>query len=138
MVPGDEARRPALHFAVLALPFVGLALLAALRFTTTPDVRGHGTHEQFGFAPCSFRDWFGGPCPTCGVTTSASHLVHGDIVASWQTQPFGTIAALLTLVAAFAFVVLHRRGADLGDLAMRHGAAFWAALVVLLGLCWLA
>ncbi|MEM6676197.1 MAG: DUF2752 domain-containing protein [Planctomycetota bacterium] len=123
---------------MLALPFLALALLALLRLTTSPDPRGYGTHEQLGFGPCAFRDWFGGPCPTCGVTTAASHLVRGDLAAAWTTQPFAPLAALATAIAAVTFVRLHRRGADLGALALRHGAPFWTAVAVVLLLCWLA
>jgi hypothetical protein len=136
-LPADVRRSP-LHFVVLALPFVGLALLAVLWIATEPDPRGYGTHEQLGFAPCGLRERLGGPCPTCGVTTSASHLVHGDVALSWSVQPFGTIASLATVVFALLFVVLHRRGGDLGLLAIRHGAAFWFVVGGLLLLCWLA
>jgi hypothetical protein len=64
--------------------------------------------------------------------------VRGDVAASWGTQPFALLAALASVVAAVVFVALHRRGADLGAFAIRHGAAFWSALVAALALCWLA
>ncbi|MEM6671632.1 MAG: DUF2752 domain-containing protein [Planctomycetota bacterium] len=137
MTRRDDQLRSGLHAVVLATPFVGLLVLLALRLATEPDARGYGTHEQLGFAPCGFREWLGGPCPTCGVTTSASHFVRGEIAASWAVQPFGTAASFAVIAFAVAFVVMHRRGVDLGLVALRYGGAFWATVAVALTAAWL-
>jgi hypothetical protein len=39
------------------------------------------------------------PCPTCGATTAACHLVHGNLLAAFATQPFGAAVAAAGLVA---------------------------------------
>lgn len=68
-----------------------------------PDARGHGTHEQLGMAVCSWPVQFGIPCPTCGCTTAASHLVHLSPLRALVVQPFGaTLAAVALGVAAVA------------------------------------
>ena len=54
-----------------------------------PDPRGHGTHEQLGMAACGWAESYSRPCPTCGVTTAASHLVRLQVVQAVRTQPFG-------------------------------------------------
>lgn len=75
------------------------ALLAVAGFVvlwgTTPSAKGFDTHVQFGMAPCGWPQVYGVPCPTCGCTTAASHVVHGQLLAAFVVQPFG---ALLTIV----------------------------------------
>jgi hypothetical protein len=74
----------------------------------TPDPRGHGTHEQMGLPACGWVVQYNKPCPTCGVTTAASHLVHRQPWQALKTQPFGTALAAfglwLAAVAAFSLV----------------------------------
>ncbi len=53
-----------------------------------------GVHEQLGLEPCVFLKQTGLPCPTCGMTTSFSHLMHGHWRWAWQAHPFGTILAV--------------------------------------------
>jgi len=49
----------------------------------------HGTHRQLGLPECSLRSTLGLPCPSCGLTTSVSLLVHGDPVAAWRANWVG-------------------------------------------------
>jgi hypothetical protein len=80
---------------------VGLAgVFVALLLRIQPDARGHGTHEQLGLPACAWPEVYGKPCPTCGVTTAASHLVHLQPLAAIATQPFGAFLAGLGLFAA--------------------------------------
>lgn len=37
-------------------------------------------------------------CPGCGLGTAVSHILHGQLAASWQAHPLG-IPALLLLTA---------------------------------------
>ena len=109
---GRQGRRGAGHWAVLALASAALGVEAWLGLAARPDARGYGTHEQLGLAPCRAMEWFGVPCPGCGVTTSVAHAAHGEFVASFTTQPFGLlVAAALPLgVAALWYAAL--RGED--------------------------
>lgn len=52
-----------------------------------PDLRGFGTHQQFGFPPCSFRMLFGVCCPSCGGTTCFAHFVRGELAAAFRANP---------------------------------------------------
>ena len=63
-----------------------------------PDPRGFGTHQQFGFPPCSFRQIFGIPCPSCGGTTSVAHFVRGQWIRSMESNVAGFCLALLGLM----------------------------------------
>ena len=127
-----------LHRVVFLAPFVALSAFFALRILTTPDPRGYGTHEQLGFAPCGLREVFNGPCPTCGVTTSASLAVRGEFASAWQAQPLGLLLLMVAALGSVFVIRAERRGVDLGAVAMRHGRAFWIAMFVATLASWLA
>ena len=124
------------HALLLAAPHLLLGLGVVLRFATTPDPRGFGTHEQLGGGPCGFREWLGRPCPTCGVTTSVSHLVRGDVASSWSAQPLGIVGTAFVLWLCFAAWRVHRRGDDLTFWWLRHGARIWAGAAIAVASCW--
>lgn len=63
-----------------------------------PDPRGFGTHQKLGFAPCVIRNRLSIPCPSCGMTTSFSHFVRGQIRESAQANTAGLVLALVCLV----------------------------------------
>jgi hypothetical protein len=56
------------------------------------------THTELGLPPCTFYKLTGLPCPSCGMTTSFSLLVRGDLVNSLQANWVGTLLALACLV----------------------------------------
>ena len=83
-------------------------MVAALRLIA-PSPVGHGTHEFLGMRPCGWPEQYGVPCPTCGVTTAATHLVHLHPLEAFLTQPFGALLAVFGLWhAARALVALGR------------------------------
>lgn len=61
-----------------------------------PNARGVETHTQLGLPPCGLLRATGIPCMTCGMTTSFTHLAHGNLWQSLVVQPAGTLLALLT------------------------------------------
>ncbi|MCK5944460.1 MAG: DUF2752 domain-containing protein [Planctomycetes bacterium] len=120
----------------------GVILIVAVVLTfklasVDPDTRGHGTHEKFGMEPCGWPDAYGIPCPTCGCTTAATQVVHGDLLGAFVTQPFGAMVAVLGLLAgAHAIFCLVRRRSFV-DVMVR--LPFWKiafALFVLLFAAW--
>jgi len=86
-----------------------MALLGAL---TTPDPRGHGTHEQLGLPPCMLMQFTGVPCPGCGVTTAWSCFAHGEFVAAIRVQPFGALLAACVVIVSTLALVETVRGKD--------------------------
>jgi hypothetical protein len=54
-------------------------------------------HRQLGFPRCTFYDWAGYPCPSCGMTTSFALLVHGDVIGALQANCVGALLALFCL-----------------------------------------
>jgi hypothetical protein len=65
------------------------------------DKHGHGTHQQLGLPPCPSVLLFDRPCPGCGLTTSWTSFLHGDIVMSFKAHPLGMVMYL-----GFTFVAL--------------------------------
>jgi len=116
-----------------AAALVGVVML----WRVDPDARGHGTHEQFDMDPCGWPVAYGIPCPTCGCTTAACHLVHGNVLQAFVTQPFGMLAASAgVLLGTHAVWCLARRRSFV-DVLVR--LPFWrlvAVAVVLLLLAW--
>jgi hypothetical protein len=78
----------------------GLLSLLLVAAWLTPDPRGLGTHQRLGLPPCSFRQVTGWRCPSCGMTTSWSHLVRGELSSSLRSNAGGTLLGLACLVLA--------------------------------------
>jgi hypothetical protein len=68
------------------------------------------THRQLGFPRCTFYDWTGSPCPSCGMTTSFALLVRGDVLSSCQANSVGTLLALFCLFVIPWSIVCVARG----------------------------
>lgn len=88
------SQSPVLSSAERILLSAAAALVAAgwiLAACLIPDPRGHGTHQQLGLPPCTIRVVLGLPCPACGLTTSASLLMRGQIAAAGRVNPASLI-----------------------------------------------
>lgn len=59
-----------------------------------PDPSGHGTHTQLGLPPCPSVLLFHRPCPGCGLTTSFTALIHGDLPFAFHAHPLGPVLYL--------------------------------------------
>ena len=57
--------------------------------------RTMATHTKLGLPPCNFVLMTGKPCPSCGMTTSFSLLVHGDVGNSLKANWVGTTLAVV-------------------------------------------
>ncbi len=89
---------PRTHRVLLAA--FGLFLIAGFSLSVylKPNPQGFGTHRSLGLPPCSIRLMFGIPCPSCGMTTSFSHFVRGEIPSSMRANAAGTALALVCLL----------------------------------------
>jgi hypothetical protein len=123
--PQEEAQEvltvtPYLTWWVRAFLLVIVVLLTAVFVTAVwlnpynqdGTARTGETHLQLGLQPCTFKTATGGlPCPSCGMTTSFSLLMHGDPLNSLKANWVGTLLALYCLVLipwGLASVVLRR------------------------------
>lgn len=76
-----------------------LAAMLATAWRLSPDPRGMGTHQQLGLAPCTVVQWFGIRCPSCGMTTSWTHAMHGELIQAARVNAGGTLLALVSMVS---------------------------------------
>ena len=86
---------------------VGLLITAAC---LTPNRRGMGTHKQLGLPDCTVVQFFGIRCPSCGMTTSWSHMTRGHLISSFQANAGGALLALVSLACGPWLVVSGLRG----------------------------
>ncbi|QDT94051.1 hypothetical protein Pan161_57430 [Gimesia algae] len=77
-----------------------LFLIAGFGVATqmTPDSGGSGTRQKPVFAPCIIKTRFSIPCPSCGMTTSFTHFVRGQIRQSAEANTSGLVLAVVCLV----------------------------------------
>jgi predicted anti-sigma-YlaC factor YlaD len=115
---------------ISAIVFGVSASILLVAFALTPNTKdGVGTHTAMGLPPCGLEEATGIPCATCGMTTSFSLAVHGDLAAAFTNQPAGALLAVLTAMAVvlsgYAFVT----GMSLAPI----GAVIWQPRVVVIG-----
>ena len=97
--PNRAGLRRRLRGLLVAAPC--LAMLAVGWFLE-PCKSGYGTADQLGVPACSWIVNTGWPCPSCGLTTSVSAAVQGDVRAGLRAQPFGPVLAAAAAVLAAA------------------------------------
>src|SRR5436853_5060306 len=95
---GSEPRRKLSGQLTFFLVWLGITGVAAVLH---PDPTGHGTHEQLGLPPCPSVLLFDRPCPGCGLTTSWTALIHGDIGFAFHAHPFGPVLYLFFTATAW-------------------------------------
>ena len=99
---------------VLGAMALGLVVVFALALRINPYKGGpqrQGTHQQLGLPPCSFLLVTGVPCPSCGLSTSFSYAVRGDIAGGARANWVGVLMAggcLLAIPWGIASAVLGR------------------------------
>jgi hypothetical protein len=101
---------------ILILIVVGLIAVFVTAIQLNPyDPEGNPlkmeTHRQLGLPSCKFYELYHKPCPACGLTTSFSLLMHGDLVHSLQANFVGTLMAIfcMGLIPWSAYVAIRGR-----------------------------
>jgi hypothetical protein len=95
----------AMMAAALLVPLVIACLLE-------PNARGHGTHQQLGFPPCTLVALCGIRCPTCGMTTSWAALVRGRLSEGLAANVGGVllaVGAIGSVIGLSSIAILGRR-----------------------------
>lgn len=80
--------------------FLSWVFVVVVALWLRPSHFGHGTHQQLGLPPCPSVLLYGRPCPGCGLTTSFTHLAHGNFAMAFQTHPLGPLLFLAWGVTA--------------------------------------
>lgn len=116
-----------------ALLLLGAATLVGIGLYLTPDPAGHGTHQQLGLPPCTIYHLTGRPCPSCGLTTSVSAILHGQFALAWRANPIGFL-----IVASAAAVALNSLVALCAGRSLRIELSRFNWILTLLLSLWLA
>jgi hypothetical protein len=109
--------------------------LSLAAFVLDPDGRGIGTHEQLGLPPCGFVEMAGGPCPSCGFTTTFTLATHLRPIDALVNQPFGFLVFLLTFGGLLGLPLVAGKGISLFALTdrwpwLRIGAGLFLAWLI--------
>lgn len=80
----------------LIFPGIALILIAVVRLLKWVSLEFFQT-ERITFLFCHFRNIFGIPCLTCGMTRSLFHFSHFRIFESFQMNPLIFLSVLLLL-----------------------------------------
>jgi hypothetical protein len=104
--PALSVRGRLLALAVSLLCLTPLVIASQLR----PSPDGYGSHTAMGLAPCQFMRTTGLPCPSCGMTTSWTWFVRGNLAASLYVQPMGTVLAVLVACCFWAAMYVAATG----------------------------
>ncbi len=119
---------------VLAVGWLGVFAIA---FWLNPYVHGRArtmeTHLQLGLEPCTFKTLCNLPCPSCGMTTSFSLFVRGDLWSSLRANFAGTLlAAFGVLFVVWGFLTAWKARIlwirDLESLAFKLAVGFIAIM----------
>jgi hypothetical protein len=84
-----------------ALLLLGVLVMVGVGLYLTPDPAGHGTHQQLGLPPCTIYYLTGRRCPSCGLTTSVSAILHGQFGLAWRANPTGFLIVAAATAIAF-------------------------------------
>lgn len=103
-----EARRERRLATGFTLVGMAVFLVAAILdpYDDAGRPRSHGTHRQLGLPACTLKTLTGVGCPSCGMTTTFSLLMHGDPFAAWRTNWAGCVIAGLTLLGTAWFLAV--------------------------------
>lgn len=106
----ELATLPWLQRIFLVAAGSGLVALFITAAWLEPDARGFGTHQRLGLPPCTFRQLTGIRCPSCGMTTSWSRLVRGQVARSFQANAGGAVLGITSLLLAPWALISRLRG----------------------------
>jgi len=86
----------------LAWFFLGILVL----FLSLYLSQGLGVDFGILFGPCGFKQRYGLPCPTCGMTTSVLAFSRGEVLRSFSIQPAaGLLCSVLVVGAVLSGIV---------------------------------
>ena len=111
-----------------------LAAIAAVATSSqlTPNPSGMGTHRQLGLPGCGTLASSGYPCATCGMTTAATHLVHGDLLSALRVHPIGTVLFVVFLMGAVPAAAALFSGVNVWIVLQQYHPTRWALLALAL------
>ena len=93
--------------------FICWAIVTLIGVVLKPNPHHHGTHTELGLPPCPCVVLFHRPCPGCGLTTSWTETLHGNLNAALTAHPLGPALYLIFSVIAVTGFVGYLQGKKL-------------------------
>jgi len=90
-----------------------------------PSRTGVGSHREMGLQGCQLLIRSGVPCPSCGMTTSFTGFVRGNLVASAYVQPMGMLIALSAACCVWIGAYIAITGRPIHRLLLQLPARAW-------------
>jgi cbb3-type cytochrome oxidase subunit 3 len=126
-----------------ALLLLQLAVVRAFASATTERAYLFGRELHWG---CWFKQRFGFPCPTCGMTRSVLLSLQGQFTEAAQLNPAGLllVIGLVLFSLALIFLMFYRQRHTRFDAGALHrrirltASAYGSLLVIVLFAHWLA
>jgi hypothetical protein len=115
MMRPDKQRNPSQTALVLSsrqrlrAALAGLAIAGLLAWLFLAQRLGCDVGSMFG--PCGFKQRYGLPCPTCGMTTAVLAFTRGEVAQAFEIQPAAALvcAALVASAGILLTVALQGR-----------------------------
>ncbi len=125
--------------ALYASAWVGFAAVLVVAAWLTPAPGGIGTHTELHLPPCGFYVLFHRPCPSCGMTTAFSWLMHGRPLEALRAQPAGVAVFAVGLLVWLYLPVGWARGRPFAHIFESRASlpVILALIVIILGV-WIA
>lgn len=111
---------------LFAIAIAGACLtVLTLAATLQPNHSGVGSHRAMGLQNCQLLDRSGIPCPSCGMTTSFTWFVRGNLAASAYVQPMGMLIALSAAACVWVGAYVAITGRPVHRLLLQLNARAW-------------
>lgn len=81
---------------------VGCLAVLIMAAGLTPSPSGVASHKGLGLQSCALLERTSVPCPSCGMTTSFTWFVRGNLPASMYVQPMGMALAFAAACCVWA------------------------------------
>jgi hypothetical protein len=92
----------------LRAALAGLAVAGLLVWLFLAQRLGYDVGSMFG--PCGFKQRYGLPCPTCGMTTAVLAFTRGEVVDAFEIQPAAALVCAALAASAAICVTVALRG----------------------------
>lgn len=122
-------RQDFLFIVIILILMIVLALIS-------PDPRGYGTHRKLLFFPCNFLHFTGKPCPTCGLTTSASELLHFNFKKSIRAHIGGIPVVSMGIIYIFYLIFVNFTSLDMPEKSKKYISNITAFSILILVFGW--
>jgi len=94
-----------IYLSLFCFPIIMVAGFIINPYNSDGSYKISGTHTQLFLIPCLFNFFTSLRCPGCGLTTSCSLFVHGDLCSSLIVNPGGLLLIMLSFLCFIRAII---------------------------------